>query len=85
MTNLPTWIYFNGTTYYLQEWQSTDADIEGWWFCGYWPDDKGNNIPPEVTDGYEHYRLTSCSPYDKEDAEEDLLDRINRMKPWLKN
>ena len=29
-----------------------------------------------------HYFLTSSSPFSKEDAEEDLLELVNKMTPW---
>lgn len=85
MTQLPIWIYFNGTTYYLKEWQAVDTkDLEGWWFCAYYPDGDMDKIPPEVTDGSNGYFLVSSSPFSYEEAAADLLEKVNNMKSWLK-
>lgn len=83
MTKLPKWIYFNGVTYYFKEWQEDDKDLKDWWFCGYWPNGNIDEMPAETTDGSMRYFLVSTDPYSKEAAEEDLLERVNNMKPWL--
>ena len=85
MTTLPVWIYFNGTTYYLKEWQAVDnKNLKDWWFCGYWPNGDRDKMPPEVTDGHFCYYLVSSDPYSYEEAVADLLKKVNNMKPWLK-
>ena len=83
MTKLPKWIYFNGVTYYFKEWQADNKDLKDWWFCGYWPNGNIDEMPAETTDGGSRYFLVSTDQYSKEAAEEDLLERVNNMKPWL--
>lgn len=85
MTTLPKWIYFNGTAYYLKEWQAVeDERLKGWWFCAYYPDGDMDKMPPEVTDGNNCYFLVSSDPYSYEEAAAELLEKVNNMKPWLK-
>ena len=78
MKTLPEWIYFNGKTYYFKEWQSDYKELKDWWFCGYWPDGNIDEMPAETA----HYFLVSSSPFSKEDAEDDLLEKVNEMTPW---
>ena len=78
MKTLPEWIYFNGKTYYFIEWQVQEEILNGQWFCGYQPNGNKNEMPAETA----HYFLTSSSPFSKEDAEEDLLELVNKMTPW---
>ena len=79
MTQLPEWIYFNGSVYYLLE-KTHTVEWEGWYSFIYTKLD--DDMPPDVTDGKSHYYLVSMD-ISKERAYNDMLDRINRMKPWL--
>ena len=78
MKTLPEWIYFNGKTYYFIEWQVQEEILNGWWFCGYWPDGNRDEMPAETP----YYFLISSNPFSKEKAEKDLLEKINEMTPW---
>lgn len=79
MEKLPIWIYFNGKTYYLYE-EILGEPIEGWYSFTY--RETENSIPPSVKDGRGGYYLCTCDP-NREIAYNDMLDRINKMKPWL--
>ena len=82
MDRLPEWMFFNGTTYYLHYRPCTQT-LNGWHSYFYSASKEGSDIiPPYVTDGKFSYYLISCDPV-KEQAYDDLLDRVNRMKPWL--
>ena len=77
MKTLPEWIYYNGQTYYFKEWQVVEDDIlDGWWFCGYWPKEGLDSMLAET----HHYFLVCADPYNKEDAEEALLEKLNKME-----
>lgn len=82
-SQLPNILYENGKTYFLvSRSMSDDPRFKGWWTFQY--SENGHDdldtadFPPEATDGGSTYYLISVGPSKKE-AEEDLLDRINRM------
>lgn len=79
MTTLPNRMYFNGKTYHLYE-EILSEPVEGWHSFIYIENE--DSLPPSVTDGKNYYYLCTCDP-DRETAYNDMLDRINNMKPWL--
>ena len=79
MKTLPNWIYFNGKTYYLFE-MMLGEPVKGWYSFLYAEND--DSIPPTVTDGKDRYYLCACDS-DRDIAYNDMLERINNMKPWL--
>ena len=79
MKILPNWIYFNGKTYYLFE-MILGEPIEGWYSFLYAENE--NSLPPNITDGKSWYYLCTCDP-NRDIAYNDMLERINNMKPWL--
>ena len=80
METLPDWIYFNGKTYHLFE-EVLGEPVEGWYAFLY--AENRDSAPPNVSDGKCGYYLCTTDP-DKDVAYNDMLDRINNMKTWLK-
>lgn len=79
----PQEIKISGKTYSLIVEEHSDQMFKGWWSYTYTEKGKGRNVlPPEVTDGKEIFYLCSMAPK-KQEAEEDILKKINTVKKVL--
>lgn len=80
MDKLPEWIFFNGTAYYLH-YRPRAQTVSGCHSYFYSASKEDNDIfPVYVTDGKSSYYLISCDLV-KEQAYDNLLDKVNRMNP----